>query len=269
MTHDPHDSENTNANAALGNPDFAALVPKGVLFSNYQALSHPSQPNYIGMIAGDTFSIGDDRFYSLPDATHKTATTTIVDLLEAKGITWRVYAENLGSTCNNAQTVGSKCAYARKHNPFMTFSSIQANYSRCKNIVDASRFQADVSAGSLPQYIFYLPNLCNDGHDTGVGAAGKFLSSWVKTYMSQTNVTANGTTVLQLVFDENDTKTPGNAVFALAIPFTQGAKKKTKLVPGSKVSSPYNHYSILRGIEDNWKLGTLGRNDATASPLPY
>jgi hypothetical protein len=29
---------------------------------------------------------------------------------------------------------------------------------------------------------------------------------------------------------------------------------------------PYNHYSLLRSIEDNWSLGSLRRNDATARP---
>ncbi len=29
----------------------------------------------------------------------------------------------------------------------------------------------------------------------------------------------------------------------------------------------YNHYSLLRMVEDNWSLGNLGRNDANAVPI--
>ena len=31
----------------------------------------------------------------------------------------------------------------------------------------------------------------------------------------------------------------------------------------------YNHYSLLRTIEDNWQLGNLGRNDAQATPFKF
>lgn len=32
-------------------------------------------------------------------------------------------------------------------------------------------------------------------------------------------------------------------------------------------STQYNHYSLLRTVEDNWGLGSLGRHDATATPI--
>ena len=36
--------ENAAATSALANVDFKVLVSKGVLFSNYSAVTHPSQP---------------------------------------------------------------------------------------------------------------------------------------------------------------------------------------------------------------------------------
>ena len=31
----------------------------------------------------------------------------------------------------------------------------------------------------------------------------------------------------------------------------------------------YNHYSLLKTVEDNWDLGDLGRNDKTAIPFSF
>ncbi|KAF9311838.1 hypothetical protein BG003_006903 [Podila horticola] len=39
---------------AYQNPSFKALLPKGVLLNNYHGLTHPSQPNYIAAISGNT-----------------------------------------------------------------------------------------------------------------------------------------------------------------------------------------------------------------------
>lgn len=76
---------------------YAEFAKKGTLFTNYFGLSRPSQPNYIGLIAGDTFQ---DTFpygngdINLPNPLASTANSTIVDLLEAKGLSWKVYIEN-------------------------------------------------------------------------------------------------------------------------------------------------------------------------------
>jgi acid phosphatase len=39
-------------------------------------------------------------------------------------------------------------------------------------------------------------------------------------------------------------------------------------VPGTVDATPVDHYSLLRTVEDNWHLGTLGRRDGEAVPLP-
>lgn len=67
---------------------------------------------------GDTFGVADDGDYNLPGP-------TIVDLLEAKGISWKVYQENLPGTCS---LVSVQRPYYRKHNPFISFTSIRYTY---------------------------------------------------------------------------------------------------------------------------------------------
>jgi hypothetical protein len=38
------------------------------------------------------------------------------------------------------------------------------------------------------------------------------------------------------------------------------------LEAGTTRTEPYNHYSLLRSVEVNFGLGTLGRNDLGARP---
>jgi hypothetical protein len=37
--------------------------------------------------------------------------------------------------------------------------------------------------------------------------------------------------------------------------------------PGAVSQKYYNHYSLLRTVEDNFALGTLGQGDASAHPV--
>ena len=63
-----------------------------------------------------------------------------------------------------------------------------------------------------------------------------------------------------VLFDEDEHIFTGtNQIYAVI--YGPGIKK------GTKISTRYDHYSLLRTIEDGFQLGHLGRKDATASPL--
>ncbi|MFN2497318.1 MAG: hypothetical protein ABR608_15675 [Pseudonocardiaceae bacterium] len=56
--------ENKDAAAVIGSPNasyITSLTQRGALFTNSHALTHPSQPNYLALFAGDTFGINDDH----------------------------------------------------------------------------------------------------------------------------------------------------------------------------------------------------------------
>ncbi len=88
--------ENADASQVLSVPQYAEFANRGTYFSNFSAITHPSQPNYIGLIAGDTFEppFYDDDPVDFPNADHPEANSTIIDLIEAKGLSWKVYIEN-------------------------------------------------------------------------------------------------------------------------------------------------------------------------------
>jgi hypothetical protein len=68
-----------------------SLASRGRLLANSYAIRHPSQPNYIAMVAGTTGGI-------YTDFTHNLTIPTIVDLLEEKNRTWQSYQENYPGT---------------------------------------------------------------------------------------------------------------------------------------------------------------------------
>jgi len=161
--------ENTDYNSAIADPNLKAFASSGVLFSNWDAIAHPSQPNYIAMTSGSTNGITSDSSSTIN-------VKNIADLIEAKGLTWKSYQENWPGNCftGTESTDGlyfrlvnhfhplyidvmSDILY-RKHNPFISYTDIQKNSTRCAKIVDAPQLSTDISNGQLPTFAWYTVN---------------------------------------------------------------------------------------------------------------
>ncbi|CAG8468496.1 9132_t:CDS:2, partial [Scutellospora calospora] len=248
--------ENTNYSTAIADPYFKSLTTQsdGVLFSNFNAVAHPSLPNYIAQISGSTFGILDDNNYDLGD-------TNLVDLLEDKGISWKAYAENYPENCFLNATGGWKQRYARKHVPFLFFTSVSQNTTRCAKIVNSTRLDNDIESNSVPQLVYYTPNLDNDAHDTNTTFASTWFKGWLEPKLSKPAFTNN--TLFFITFDEsenpNDTM---NHIYSAMF----GTPVKTD-GNNHDDTTHYTHYSYLRTVEDNWSLGSLNRNDSNATPF--
>jgi hypothetical protein len=238
--------ENTNYATAIKQPFFASLATTGANFTNFVAETHPSQANYIALTAGTMGPVKGDGNYNLD-------LTNVVDLLEAHGISWKVYAEGYPGNCFTGTT---NSRYARKHNPFISFKDIQDDPARCAKIVDASEFDTDLASGNLPAYVFYIPDLDNDGHDTGAAFADNWYKAKFGPVVADASVMKN--TILLSTFDESGAGAK-NLVYTTIV--GPGVK------PGD-YADQVSHYSLLRLVEDNWALGTLGRIDGTAPVMP-
>jgi hypothetical protein len=109
---------------------------------------------------------------------------TIADLLDAQGLSWKVYSEGMdgapgGHACLHApsrntpdpyQGPGTN-GYATRHNPAPWFDSILTkggSEAYCMaHSVDLTHMTTDMaSPASLPAFSFVEPDTCNDGHDT-------------------------------------------------------------------------------------------------------
>ncbi|KZW01632.1 hypothetical protein EXIGLDRAFT_709905 [Exidia glandulosa HHB12029] len=256
--------ENTDFATAASSPVFQTLAKQGITLTQYYALTHPSEPNYCAAAGGDFFGMHDDNFYSIPKNI-----STIVDLLDAKDVSWATYQENLpfdGYTgFNYTQTnyfnasAGQYAYYVRKHNPVMFYNSVMGNETRGLRVRNFNDFANDLNANKIPQWSFITPNMVNDAHDTTIDFAADWLQFWLMPLLGNKNFNTNRTLIL-LTFDESETAREGNRLFTLLL----GGSVPTKL-HGTNDTLYYTHYSALSTVENNWGLGSLGRGDTNAT----
>ena len=239
--------ENTNYKEALNQPDFANAAKLGALFTNLTAEDHPSQGNYIAMIAGSMHGVRNDSSRDL-DGNH------LGDLLEKSGRDWRVYAEDYPGNCFTGKKSGK---YVRKHNPFISFLNVTKDPQRCAKIESSEDFDKDFANNNLPEYSMYIPDMDNDGHDTDVKFAGKYLTGKFGKLMAQ--VKESNDYLLVITFDESNMMDSSNKIFTVAI--------GGSIVPGSKNNQAVNHVTLLKLIEDEFSLGTLGTAEEANSAL--
>ncbi|KAI9259579.1 phosphoesterase family-domain-containing protein [Phascolomyces articulosus] len=228
--------ENKDYETAMDDDYFKSLPNRhnGVLLTNYRGTSHPSQPNYIAMISGSTDGTEEDDESNIDRK-------TIVDLLEKKNISWKTYQEDYPGGCNKEMDIDD---YARKHNPFMSFKNIQKDKKRCAKIVNSKQLDKDIKDNKVPQYVFYTPDINNDAHDTDIHYGAKWLKKFLEPRMKKSAFSEN--TMFVVTFDEDDSNTDENHVYtALIGPNWKNAPK------AKKDKTKYDHYSLLRTIEDN------------------
>ncbi|KAJ3301136.1 hypothetical protein HDV03_001326, partial [Kappamyces sp. JEL0829] len=240
----------SNYEDAMSQPYFKTLVAKGQLLTNYHGVSHPSQPNYVAMISGSTDGVILDFDSTISNR------RTIVDLLEASGKSWTSYQEAYPGGCFTGTQSGT---YRRKHNPFISFPSISGNPARCARIVDANRLGSDIAAGTVADYVFYSPDMNNNGHDTSLA----YSMNWLQRFLDpKLNLALFKKTLFVVTWDEND------AVLGV-IDWKQNHIATVLVgagaVPGSVDSTAYDHYSLLATIEKEWGLGGLNQQDVAAT----
>lgn len=89
--------------------------------------------------------------------------STVIDLLEDKGVSWSEYQEDLsysgfeGVADANQQTKAND--YVRKHNPAVIYNSVADNADRLAKLKNFTLFYNDLNANELPQWMFITPNM--------------------------------------------------------------------------------------------------------------
>jgi phospholipase C len=188
--------------------------------------------------------------------------------------------------------------YATRHNPFMYFHSVIDNRPNCDaHVVNLAALERDLlNEQSTANYVFITPNLCHDGHDApcvnnepgGLLSADKFLMQIVPRILNSPAYKDNG--LLIVTFDEADVyirenklisgdvsaccdEPPGPNTHAGTVFGTAdngpgilgpgggriGAVLLSRYIREGTVSDvPYNHYSLLRSVEDFFGLEHLG-----------
>jgi phosphatidylinositol-3-phosphatase len=137
---------------------------------------------------------------------------------------------------------------------------IRTDSTRCdSHVVNYSELSGDLaSAGSTPNYAFISPDQCNDMHSCSIKTGDNWLSSHVPTILNSPACTSDKCLVV-LTWDE-DNGHYGNHV--LTIFAGSGAQ-----TGGATSGRRYDHFSLLRTVEDIFGLPTQTSNDAGASPM--
>jgi phosphatidylinositol-3-phosphatase len=230
---------------------------------------------------------------------------SIADQLVDAGLSWKSYQESLppagqvdfvtysdGFFTNNTDftaitptltppldSSGIVHLYAAKHNPFVYFQSVQEGFSRnssLANTVDFTGFNglyADLATGNVPNFLFIVPNQCNDQHGRGNADQGcnydpddngtqeglnpaltlradatvRQLVASIKTSPSW----ASGNNAIVIVWDENDYSLAPypNAVVLIVDTSFAGT--------GYESSQYYTHFALLKTLEAGFGLPCL------------
>jgi hypothetical protein len=307
--------ENRNFDTSFGPgspaPYLARTLPsQGQLLPQYYGIGHESMDNYDAMISGqgpnpDTQAdcqfysdvapgtIGADGQAAGAGCVYPAPVLTVANQLEARGLTWRAYMEDMGNSTtepkvcrhpalnsqDDTQSAHLGDQYAARHDPFVYFHSIIDNTAGCDaNVVPLDRLASDLrSEQSTPNYVFITPNLCHDGHDSpcvdgqpgGLVSADAFLRQWVPEILQSAAYQDGG--LLAVIFDESasgaeaccneqaaNTPNAGGPTQGPGGGRVGAVLLSSYIQPGSVNTTPYNHYSLLRSVEDLFGLSHLG-----------
>jgi hypothetical protein len=234
--------ENHSFSDIIGNtsqaPYFNSLASQGALLTSYFAITHPSEPNYMALFAGNTFGLTAD---TCPVSEGTTA--NLGSELLAAGDTFKGYSEGLPKTGSTTCTSGE---YARKHSPWINFSNVPSADS-----LPFSSFPTNYA--SLPTLSFVIPNLDDDMHDGTIAEA----DSWLKKNMSAYATWAQANNSLLIVTWDEDDYTENNQIPTIFV---------GQHVTVGKYSETINHYNVLATIEKMYGLAPVG-NSAGASVI--
>lgn len=246
--------ENREYDEVVGDPEMPyinGLIERGAVTTNYYTQVHPSLPNYLALLGGDTFG-GTDNYTDF-----EIGGPNLASQLSRAGISWRAYMEGMPYPCFTGASYGR---YTKRHNPFAYFPSITGVPKRCANVVPATRLTRDLGRSELPEFGWLTPDVCNDGHDCSLGLVDLYLFELVPRIRRALG--PHG--LLVITWDEGRSKVG-------CCGFPGGGRIATVLVgpdvqPGRQIEMVADHYSLLAAIEDRFGLPRL-RLAATAPAL--
>ena len=242
--------ENTSDSTIIGNiaqaPYINTLAKTGAVFSDSHAITHPSEPNYLALFSGSTQGLADD---SCP---HSFTGLNLGSQLIAAGFTFQGFSESMPS---NGYTSCGSGTYARKHNPWVNFSSGTNSVPSTSNLTFAA-FPSGATPDfrTLPTLSFVVPNLCNDMHDCPIATGDAWLQTHIDFYVQWAR---SHNSLLILTWDEDDSTTSANQIPTLFV----GAH-----VRAATFSEHIDHYSVLRSLEDMFGLSAIG-GAVNATPI--
>ena len=249
--------ENAGFDDVVGAPAapflYGEIIPRGALLTNYHAVAHPSLPNYLALVGGDTFGILSDGEATDPSHQVGLGHSNLGVELSAAGLPWHAFAEGMARPCQ-ASSAGR---YAARHNPFPYFQD-QRGASAC---VDHDRPFGELAQGSNDRFTLLIPDLCDDGHDPCGGDPAAHIDAWLARNLpplfASEGYRKGG--AIFITWDEDDGQSADNRVpMIIASPLVRSG--------GVQSAARRDHYGWLATVEASLGLPRLAKA-AAAEPI--
>jgi hypothetical protein len=253
--------ENQNYSDVIGQsnqPFTNSLAQQYGLATQTYALGHPSLPNYLAIVSGSNQGVSDDN----PPSSHSfPVVPTLADQLVSGGYKVAAYAENLPSDPTN-----DSGRYAVRHNPWAFFPNAPIA------VKDSSGLIPDLNGASPPDFVWYTPNVIDDGH-TGIptdtpanqqAGSEAFLSSFIPSVQATSWYKSGGQIIIQWDESRSDSTDVnggnGGGGHVATIVVSQAIKAQPRQHVGNVSTA-----GILRSIEHVYQVPYLGAASVSAS----
>ena len=270
--------ENHGFTDVIGNPaapNLNALANKFGAATNYFGVTHPSEPNYVALLGGNFFGIADDNPYWM----NSVDKPNLITQMDQAGLTWKAYLQALPypgyegicypSKCNGSPDIDP--LYVSKHDGIQNFipSRAERDWSRQ---VPIQQLADDLRSGAVPAFSYIIPDECHDEHgdppycldsgnpfdpqDQHLVAFGDAYLGKLVARITAADFWAKGNNAVVIIYDEGDDDAgccdanPGGGRVAAVAVTSHGPRGLTD-------STAYNHYSLLRTIQESFGLGCL------------
>ncbi|HEX6480000.1 MAG TPA: alkaline phosphatase family protein [Ktedonobacteraceae bacterium] len=211
------------------------------------------------------YTPGGQLTTSTPFAVPPQTMPTIADELSAHGISWKYYGQGYNNGNNASPAFCGIC------DPFQYVTSVMTT-SLKNNIQDYSNFAKDVQNNSLPAVSFIKPDGINDGHpaSSSLSLFETFSSNIVNEVIKKPEVFKD--TAIFITFDEGGGYYDSGYIQPTSF-FGDGPRIPLMVVsPYTKEGyvdhTYYDHVSILKFIERNWRLSPLSARSLDNLPNP-
>ncbi len=225
-------------------------------FTQAFAITHPSEPNYLDLFSGSNQGVTTDE--SGPDANAPFNDCNLGSSLIQKGYTFIGYSEGQPSVGWIAGDVGN---YYTKHCPWINWIGYNTNKDTIPEKSDQpfTSFPDSNHFSTLPTVSWVIPNSIDDMHDGSAPTSIQNGDSWFKTHiMPLVRWAVKNNTLVITIWDEDDLAHSNNIPCLFSGP---------NIIGGSYSTPKFNHYDVLKTIEDMYSLSPLCGSSSSGTDL--
>ncbi len=258
-----------------------SLKPAGAWLTTYHGLHDGSTSDYIGMTSGQYTRC--DVNDGAPWHCHQNI-DNLFHQLDNAGVSWTEWNQSMTNPCGllDSGSDWSQNVYAAHHDPAVYYDNVEGpdgawvnqhvvpSPECVGNVVtmgttapyDTSAFDQALSTGQVSTFNFVIPNDCASGHDhcdssNRFGQFDAFLRSEIPKIEASPAFGTDG--LIIVTYDEGSDASPRGPVPFLAI--------GPHVASGVYAAGAFNHYALLRTLEDGYGLGRYLGHAATAPPI--